>query len=411
MAVRQRTWITKDGEQKTAWVADYFDQGGRRRQKTFRRKKDALAFAQTAGVEVRAGIHVADSASITVAEAGRNWIATGEAAGLEITTLLQRRQHLDLHIVPFLGATLLSRINVPAVREFEDRLRGAGRSPAMIRKVVSSLGAIFADAQERGQAMRNPVRDMRGGRNGAEGRREKRRKRRLQAGVDIPTPAEVRAIIGAAEGRWRPLLITAVFSGLRASELRGLRWEDVDFDKAEIRVVQRADKYNQIGPPKSQAGKRTIPVPPTVVSILKEWRLACPRRATGERDAAGNPVSVPYLVFPNGVGGVESHTNIVNRGWQPTQVAAGVVAPGSTSGADLKAKYSGLHSIRHFYASWLINRQSDGGLGLQAKAVQSRMGHSTITMTFDTYGHLFPREDDADELARAEAALLGTTAT
>jgi integrase len=61
-----------------------------------------------------------------------------------------------------------------------------------------------------------------------------------------------------------------------------------------------------------------------------------------------------------------------------------------------------MHALRHFYASWCINRKVDGGLELPAKVVQERLGHSSITMTLDTYGHLFPRGDDADELAAAE---------
>ena len=72
----------------------------------------------------------------------------------------------------------------------------------------------------------------------------------------------------------------------------------------------------------------------------------------------------------------------------------------------LKAKYSGMHALRHFYASWLINRKEDGGLGLPPKMVQERLGHASIVMTMDVYGHLFPRGDDADELAAAGAALL-----
>ncbi|RUM11031.1 tyrosine-type recombinase/integrase [Rhizobium fabae] len=72
----------------------------------------------------------------------------------------------------------------------------------------------------------------------------------------------------------------------------------------------------------------------------------------------------------------------------------------------LKAKYPGLHALRHFFASWLINRKEDGGLGLLPKMVQERMGHSSITMTMDTYGHLFPRHDDGTELAEAARALL-----
>ena len=92
--------------------------------------------------------------------------------------------------------------------------------------------------------------------------------------------------------------------------------------------------------------------------------------------------------------------NIISRGLQPAQIAAGVTVNGT-------AKYTGLHSLRHFYASWCINRTADGGLGLPAKVVQERLGHSSITMTLDVYGHLFPRGDDGDELAAAEQKLFG----
>jgi integrase len=73
----------------------------------------------------------------------------------------------------------------------------------------------------------------------------------------------------------------------------------------------------------------------------------------------------------------------------------------------LTAKYSGMHALRHFYASWCINRRVDGGLELPAKLVQERMGHASIKITLDLYGHLFPRGDDGSELAAAELALIG----
>ena len=71
------------------------------------------------------------------------------------------------------------------------------------------------------------------------------------------------------------------------------------------------------------------------------------------------------------------------------------------------AKYTGLHALRHFYASW-CNRKANGGLELPPMDVKVRMGHSSITVTMDVYGHLFPRGDDAAELAAAEAALFST---
>lgn len=386
MSIRKRTWKTGKGEEKTAWIVDYTDAKGTRRLKTFSKKKEADAFEVKAKTEVREGVHVADSASVTVGKAGELWITSGEAAGLERSTINQRKRHLKFHIRPLIGEMLLSKLTVPTVRDFEDRLRQEGRSVAMVKKVVGSLGSIVSDAQERGLATRNPIRDIRGRRRG-EKRQERRHKARLNVGEDIPTREEIKALVGALAGRWRPLLLTAIFAGLRSSELRGLRWQDVDLDRREIMVHQRADEFGEIGRPKSHAGERTIPVPPIVINALREWRLACPKGDLG-------------LVFPNGAGKVESHANIVNRGLVPAMVAAGVVTE------EGRAKYTGLHALRHFNASWLINRPADGGLGLPLKMVQERMGHSSITMTADTYGHLFPRGDDAGELAAAENALL-----
>jgi len=391
MSIRKRTWTTAKGEEKTSWVVDYVDGAGVRRLKTFRLKKEADAFAATAHVEVREGVHVAESASATVKVAGSLWITGCEATGLERSTLGQYRQHLDLHIVPFIGSTLLAKLNVPAVRAFEDKLKDEGRSAVMVRKVIGSLGSLIADAQERGLVARNIVRDLRGRRKpGKERKAERRQKGKLKAGIDIPLPTEIKAIVGAVQGRWRPLLLTAIFAGLRASEIRGLRWDDVDLDGAKIHVRQRADRFNDIGRPKSEAGERTVPVPPLVANTLREWKLACPKGTLG-------------LVFPNGAGNVESLGNIINRGLCPPQIAAGIVDPADAS----RARYTGMHSLRHFYASWCINRRADGGLELPAKVVQERLGHSSIVMTMDTYGHLFPSGDDAAELASAERALLG----
>src|SRR5262249_56353992 len=95
--------------------------------------------------------------------------------------------------------------------------------------------------------------------------RSKRSERRLEVGRDIPTPAEIKRIVDAAKGhnaRMHALLLTAALCGLRASELRGLRWTDVDLKAGELHVRQRADRYNIIGAPKSAASLRTIPPAP-----------------------------------------------------------------------------------------------------------------------------------------------------
>ncbi|MGV8830445.1 MAG: tyrosine-type recombinase/integrase [Devosia sp.] len=396
MSVRKRTWSSK-GVEKTAWVVDYTDGQNERRLKTFKTKKEAENFSATAHVEVREGTHVADGASCTVRVAGKLWIAAKERAGRERSTVEQYQSHLNYHLAPFIGDMKLNALTVPTVRAYEERLLDEGRSPAMVKKVLVSLGSLLADAQERGLVGRNVVRDMRSRRGSSDSRALKRANGRLKVGTDIPLPSEIKALVGALEGRWRPVLITAVFTGMRASELRGLPWAAVDFEKRVIKVYQRADRYGQIGRPKSDAGEREIPMTPIVANTLKEWKLACPKGGLG-------------LVFPNTKGGVEAHSHLVHAGLGPAWLRAGVSVPTakfSAAGERLATPlYSGMHALRHFFASWCINRRADGGLELPPKIVQERLGHSSIAMTMDVYGHLFPRGDDAEELAAAEAALL-----
>jgi integrase len=335
-----------------------------------------------------------------VDKAGSNWIDS--CADLERTSVDGYQQHLNLHINPYLGTVKLSALTVPIVRDWQNKLRKGMPAPGqaeaeprtadMVKRVTGSLGSLLSDAMERGHVGVNVVRSLKANRKrGKDRKAERRAKGRLKVGVDIPTPAEVDAILQAAKGRWRPLLLVAIRCGLRASELRGLRWQDIDFKKGELHVHQRADAYNTIGRPKSEAGERAVPIPPATLQALREWKLKCPR---GRLD----------LVFPNGEGNVENHANIVVRGLAPTLVDAGVTTqlPDKDGKMVTAAKYTGLHSMRHFFASWCINRRGDGGLELPLKVVSERLGHSNIAITADLYSHLFPRGDDSAELAAAE---------
>jgi integrase len=387
MSVRKREWVNPRGEAREAWVVDYVDGSGQRRNKNFKRRRDAYDYAVRVGAEVRAGTHTPDSTSLTIAEAGQLWLQTRENAGLERTTLTSYREHLDLHIAPEIGDTKLSQLTVPMVRAFEDKLR-KDRSPAMVRKAIGSLSMILSDAHERGLVAQNVVRGLRAKRSpGKQQRADKRQKGKLKPGTDIPTPAEIRAFVATLAGPWLPLFLTAIFTGLRASELRGLRWSDVDLKRGEVHVRQRADRFCRIGALKSVSTERAVPLPPMLINVLREWKLACPK---GSLD----------LVFPNGNGNPESPSNVLQRGLHPMMIAAGLTTRKG------EAKYTGMHALRHFFASWCINRRVDGGLELPLKVVQARMGHSTIAMTADVYGHLFPRGDDSAELAAAESFLV-----
>ena len=363
-SVYKRNWAGQDRRERVRWVAAYKDQHGRRHNKGFKVRKDAKAFLLMVGGEIVRGVHTPESTSITVAAAAELWLQRGELERLERSTLRQYRNHVALHIVPLIGAVKLARLSTPAVQAFRDNLLET-RSRALARKVLASLKSIIGEAMRRGLVAQNcaaPVSvDV-----------KKREQGKLTVGVDVPSKAEVSAIIEHARGRWRPFFITAIFTGMRTSELRGLTWAAVDFDTKVIHIRQRADIWGTIGDPKSAAGDRVIPMAPTVVSALKEWRLGCPRGKFG-------------LVFPNGRGNVESHANIAGRGFAPLQRACfGEV------------KY-GLHSLRHFFASWAIAQ------GFTPKRLQALLGHSSIQMTFDTYGHPFPSlEDDHAKFAAGE---------
>ena len=383
MSVRKRKWTTRKGEAKECWVVDYVDQNGARHIQTFERKKEADEYQASVRVEVAKGIHTAPSKSLTVKEAAEDWIKYVELEKRERSTLDYYRNHVDNHINPRLGAEKLAKLTTPRIQSFRDDLLAA-LSRAQAKKVLTSLKSLLSDAQRRGNVAQNVA-------LGVSIVRSKRDKLRLKVGIDIPTPEEIKRIIDAATGRRRPFLITAVFTGLRSSELRGLRWDDIDLQKSMLHVRQRADRYYQIGKPKSEAGERTIPLGPFVVNALKEWKLACPKGELG-------------LAFPNTLGKLWEHADIIRGCLCRTMIAAGVTV---TDGeGQPKAKYTKLHSLRHFYASWLINQKRDGGLELPPKSVQARMGHSSIVVTMDTYGHLFPSRDDGSEMAEAERTLL-----
>jgi integrase len=386
MSIRKRTWRTRGGEEREAWVVDYTDQRGTRHLKTFDRKKDADAWAAATKIEVIRGIHTPASASITVADAAQRWLDRCQRDGLEPATLRGYRSNVRYHIAEMLGGVRLAMLTVPLVSDFQARLIEGSRSRALTRKILGSLGALVAYAQIEGLVSHNVVADFMRSRGRTGERVEERQRRKLRVGEDIPTPAELREILKLEyAGKWRPVLMTAALTGMRASEFRGLTWDNVDFKNSTIHVVQRADCFHTMGKPKSRAGIRSIPLTPMLAQVLREHKLACVK---GEKN----------LCFPDRRGEINHHKTI-HLAFAAVQVAAKITRNG-------KAKYSGLHCLRHFFASWCINRKVDGGLELPAKVVSERLGHSSIAITLNTYGHLFPRGDDSAALAEGEAALL-----
>lgn len=375
--VRKRTW-TSGGNVKSAWVADYFDQTGKRHIKTFARQTDAKSWLGDAMGQVKEGTHTPEARSITVKEAAEVWYRACKAGRggrepVEPHTLRSYRNHVDLHINPRLGDMKLARLSAPAVVEFRDDLLSGGNklSRAMARKVLTSFKSILGEAMVRGLVAQNVAAAVRIGADG-----------RAKENVEIPAPADVKAIFAKLDElasqtnkqrakrwrRWRAFLMTAALTGMRASELRGVYWSCVDLANGRITVDQRADETGVIGAPKSKAGRRAIAIPPQLVEILREWKLECP---PGE------------LVFPAWTGKVESLGNVHSRAWKPILRACGLPA----------MKF---HALRHFRASMLI------ASGTNPKEAMVELGHANIAITYDLYGHLFHDDDQhAREAVRA----------
>jgi integrase len=141
-------------------VADYRDQQGVRRLKTFSTKKEADAWLDQAKHEIRQGTHTAPSASRTVAEAWGLWLDDCVASGLERSTINQRQQHLEHHIKPFIGSVKLANLNTPGLYAFDRELREAGRSQIMRQKVMTNVGSMLTFAQGRGLVAQNVARGI-----------------------------------------------------------------------------------------------------------------------------------------------------------------------------------------------------------------------------------------------------------
>jgi integrase len=386
--IKKRSWITSKGERREAWLLRYTDASGRRRAKQFPKKGDAEAYRIKSGWEIAQGVHTPDSASITVAEAADLWLDAARrpsrrrSSPAERSTIKSYEEISRLHIKPLLGPEKLSKLTLPAVEAYVDALL-ATRSQAMAGKAVRALSSILTEAQRRGLVAQNVAK-------GVKVVRAKRDKKKIV----VPSKADVRAMLDTAEAAFPdfyPRLLTVAFTGLRSSELRGLRRCDADLKAGEITVCQRADQWGVIGAPKSQAGQRTIPIPPLLVSVLRAWMLRAPHSPLG-------------LLFPNSEGGVLLHSNMLNREYWPLQLAAGLTADSGRRDGDgrpiLRAKYD-FHSLRHFAASAWIKQKVD------LKRLTTWLGHASVQTTLDIYGHLIRDElGDAALVAAAQAELL-----
>jgi integrase len=269
-------------------------------------------------------------------------------------TLRGYRQALDAYVLPVFGDRKLNRVTTADLQHLVDRWQAEGQAASTIRNSIKPLQAIYRRARSRGGLAVNPTHDL-----------ELPTPRAKE--VEIVTPEVAAELLAAVPPEDRALWATALYAGLRYGELRALRWGAVDLAEGTIRVRESWDPKEGSIPPKTRTSRRTTPVPAVLRDFLMDRRLG-----------AGY-LSEETLVFGASDG-------------RPFQ--AGVIyRRGDRAWAMRGLGRLRLHQARHTYASFMI------AAGVNAKALSAFMGHSSIKVTFDLYGHLMPGTE-------AEAAAL-----
>jgi integrase len=174
--------------------------------------------------------------------------------------------------------------------------------------------------------------------------------------IEILKPEEVDKFLSKTDDHYRIAFFTDVFTGLRAGELWGLKWIDIDWNSKQIHV-RRSLWKGQFQTPKSKYSIRKVDMPDSLIQELKRWKLAC-------------PVNEYDVVFPSPEGKLSQHDNVVKRYFNRALREAGL-------------RQVSFHSLRHTNASMRI------ASGQNIKYIQTQLGHASINITLDIYGHLF----------------------
>lgn len=280
---------------------------------------------------------------------------------------------MRLHVLDELGARRLSDVTRLDLQDLADRMLAAGKDPSTIRNALMPLRAIYRRALSRGDVMVNPTTGLE--LPAPKGTRDR-----------IATPAEASELLGALAEADHALWATAFYAGLRRGELRALRWENVDLDAGEIRVEAGYDEKEGLIEAKSKAGRRVVPI----VAVLRTYLLAHHLRA-------GRPST--GFVF----GGRDAGP------FTPSAVRRRALTAWKVENVEREKREEeplvpiGLHEARHTFASVCI------AAGVNVKALSAYMGHSSVTITLDRYGHLMPGHA-AEAVERIDAYLIGAAA-
>ena len=334
-----------------AWV--YSSRDGRKVRRIFASFAEARSWRADAKRQIDQGSLRAPTQQ-SLGEAAEAWLAgaeTGEVRNrsgdpYKPSTLRGYRQALEERVLPLIGGEKLSAITTSDLQLLVDRWQSEGLPPSTLRNILKPLQAIYRRAKSRGGLPVNPTQDL-----------ELPAPRPRE--VEIVSPEVADQLLGAVPEQDRPIWATALYAGLRYGELRALRWGAVDVAGGTIDVRDSWDAKTGRIDPKTRTSRRRVPMPALLRELILDRRLE-------EANAPANA-----LVFGRGAEEPFHAATVYRR------------ADAAWRAARLSARLR-LHQARHTYASFMI------AAGVNAKALSQFMGHSSIKVTFDLYGHLMP---------------------
>lgn len=338
----------------------YYDSDGRRRwERVPGSLEDAVARRADIVGKKHRGDRVAPS-TLRFAEFANAWLDV--QTNLRPRTKTEYERQIRLHLIPRLGKLKIQDINEDHIATLLARMQKAGYAAWTIKGVLTPLSRILGHAARRGVIPQNPVRRLEAG----------ERPRVEQHAKRILSSDEIRLLFSHAK-HYRALLATALFTGLRLSEVLGLRWQDVDFKRAEIHVRKQLGRDGKLAPPKTPQATRDVILMPALAAALELHRKSSEHKADSD-----------YL-FATRNGTPLSHRNVQRS-------ALDLVVQRAKLQGTPKLRF---HDLRHTFASILIAE------GANVVFVSRQLGHANPAITLSVYAHEFARAEHATRVVTA----------
>jgi integrase len=345
----------------------YFAPDGKRRYVSAKRKGDAEKALRQAMTDADRGF-VFDGGTLTLENYLTRWLTDSVKDTVRRSTFVQYKSVVNRHLIPALGRLKLKALTPAHARSLYREKLDCELSPRTVQYIHVTLHKALKQAVMDGLIPRNIADAVKA-------------PQAHKKEVTPLTSAEVKVLLSAASGdRLETLYITAIHTGLRRSELLGLKWTDIDLDARTLSVQRSLDRDGTFNPPKRNKSRRSVKLTAQAAEALKGHRA----RQNEERLQLGSLWEDWGLVFPNRSGKPMNADYLYHRGFKPLLE---------------RAELSGFtfHSLRHTCATLLLSKN------VNPKIVSEMLGHATISQTMDTYSHVMPGMREVAATALEEA--------